>query len=146
MVWYNYGKLVILNHSHSEAVDLIADTMKVALMKTSYSINIDTHDHWDDVSASGIVATGYTAGGNALASKAITQDNTNDRAELDAADLTFSSIGNGSNDSFNQIIIWKDTTTPSTSPLVAHATISSTTTNGGDVTLQWDAEGILQLS
>jgi len=152
MVWYNGGKLRILNASHAEAIDLVADTINVALMKTSYTINIDTtgHEHFDDVSASEIVATNYVVFGGgteaALASKAVAADDTNDRAEFDAQDLTYSNIGNGSNDTFDQIIIYKDTATASTSSLIAHATVNSTTTNGSSITLQWDAQGILQLS
>lgn len=149
MVWFNFGKQIILDQSHTNAVDLINDTIKVAVMKTSYAINIDTHDFLDDVTASEIVATNYTAGfsgGGTLAGNAITLDTTNDQAEFDATDQTFTSLGNGSNDTFDQIIIYKSITSNAASPLIAHATVNSTLTNGSDVVLVWNAaSGILQL-
>lgn len=149
MVWYNFGKLIILDAGHTNAVDLTNDTIKVALMKTTYSIDIDTHDFLDDVTASEIVATNYTtgfSGGGTLGTKATNQDNPNDRAEFDAADQLFSSIGNGSNDTFDQIIIYKSITSNAASPLIAHATVTSTTTDGGDITLVWNPEGILHIT
>jgi hypothetical protein len=144
MVWYNRGKLVLLQDSHADAIALSTDTVKAALMKTTYSIDIDAHHGWTDVSASEISATSYVAGGGTLGSKAFEEDDTNDRAEFTAADTVFAAIGNGGNDTFDQIIIYSDT--PAGKPLIAHSTVTSTDTNGGDVTLQWNAEGILQVT
>jgi len=65
------------------------DTIKVMLVN-GYTPNIDTHSSRADVTneASG---TGYTAGGVALGTLACTQDNTNDRAQLTAANPSWSS-------------------------------------------------------
>jgi hypothetical protein len=145
MVWYNYGKYYLLKQDDAtSSIDVLTDTIKVALMKTSYSINIDTHDFYNDVSGSEIVATSYVAG--TLASKGVACDTTNDRAEFDALDLAFTNIGGAANDTFDQIVIFKDTGTPATSTLIAHATVTSTTTDGGTITLVWNAEGILHIT
>ena len=158
MVWFNNGKTVFLDPRFNWGTampeppfEILLDVIFVALMRAAYSINIDTHLDFADVSTNEIVATGYVARGDAspLASKAVVVDNPNDRAEFDAADLTYSSIGNGTNDTFTQIIIGRENTTTPTnadSPLIAHATVASTLTNGGDITLQWNAEGILQIT
>ncbi len=97
--------------------------------------------------------TGYTGGFNGasrtvLASRTITQDDANDRAELDAADKTFSSIGSGS-ESINFLLIIDETGEAADTATDILASLDSNlpvTTNGGDVTFQFDAEGILQLT
>lgn len=150
MAWYNRGKLVILDAQleGEPPVDLRGDVVKIALMTSAYVPNIDTHDHFDDVTGE-LVATGYATRGLALASKTITQDDVNDRAEFDAADLTFSAIGNGVNGTFNQVIVLREQdagVTNANTVLIATMTCAATLTNGGAITLQWNAEGILQLS
>ena len=158
MVWYNSGKVIILDPSFAGVppvgeppLELLLDVIRVALMDTTYAINIDTHVDFDDISASEIVATGYTPRGNAiaLASKTIVVDNTNDRAEFDAADLTYTAIGNGANDTFDQIVVMRAQSAGETdilTLLIAHTTVSTTATNGGNITLVWNAEGILHIT
>ena len=161
MVWYNTGKTIMLDPSFNwgtampEApLQLLSDVVFVALMLTTYSLNIDTHLDFADVATSEIAnsgVTGYVARGDGtpLASKAVVVDNTNDRGEFDAANLVYTAIGNGTNATFDQIVIGREndtTPTDATSPLIAHSTVSSTTTNGGDVTLVWNAEGILHIT
>jgi len=60
----------------------------VALLADTYAPNAD-HDFFDDVDQDEISATGYTQYGQALASPAITKDNANDRAYLDATDSSW---------------------------------------------------------
>lgn len=57
-------------------IDLANDTIKVMLLTSSYTPDLD-HDFVDDVSANEVSGTGYTAGGATLASKAITDDDAN---------------------------------------------------------------------
>lgn len=155
--WFNTGKAIILDPSYSgvgeSPLQLLLDRVVPGLMKTSYTPDIDTHINYDDISASGIVATNYVepgnASSNALASKTIAVDNTNDRAEFDAADLVYTSIGNGSNDTFDVIVITREqdaSISEANTFLIAYADVASTTTNGGNITLVWNAEGILQLT
>ena len=158
MVWFNTGKTIMLDPSFNWGTAmpeapfaLLLDKIFIALMKTSYVINIDTHLDFADVVASEIVATGYVGRGDAqaLASKTVAVDNTNDRGEFDAADPTYTAIGNGANDTFDEIVVGREndtTPTDASSPLIAHATVASTLTNGGDVTLQLNAEGLLQIT
>ncbi len=157
MVWYNNGKVIILDPSFAgvgEApLELLLDRIVPGLMKTTYSIDIDADLQYDDISASGIVATNYIEPGNAssveLGTKATTVDNTNDRAEFDAADTVYTSHGNGANDTFDQIVITREqdaSISEANTQLIAHTTVSSTTTNGGNITLVWNAEGILQIT
>ena len=45
------------------------DAIKMGLLSSAYTPNLATHVHWSDISANEISGTGYTAGGQALASK-----------------------------------------------------------------------------
>jgi len=69
-------------------IDLQADNIGVMLATASYTPDADAHNFRDDVTNE-VSGTGYTAGGADLASKTVTQDNTNNRAVFDAADLTW---------------------------------------------------------
>lgn len=156
MVWYDVGRYVILDATQEgePPVDLLGDIIRVGLFLTTYTINIATHDHWDDIAVSEISnsgVTGYVARGDGiqLGTKTITNDTGNSRAEFDAADHVYTAIGNGTNATFDQIVIGREQdagATDANTVLLGHATVASTTTNGGDVTLQWNAEGILQLT
>src|SRR6185436_20007850 len=53
------------------AVDFLSDTIKVALVASGYTPNLDTHETFADITKE-VSGTGYTAGGAALASKTIT--------------------------------------------------------------------------
>jgi ApbE superfamily uncharacterized protein (UPF0280 family) len=103
------------------------DNIKVSLVDTgTYTVVIDTHEFYSDLS--GVVADS----GN-LASKTVAL------GVADAADVTFSSVTGSSAEA---LVIWKDTGTASTSPLIAYidtATNLPITPNGGDITVAWDS-------
>lgn len=158
MVWYNRGKHIMMNPSAAGVGEppftLLTDEILIALMLNAYSINIDTDEQFDDIATSEISnssVTNYTARGNGilLASKAITVDNTGDRAEFDADDLVYTAIGNGTNATFDQIVVARQQDagdTDANTELLAHTSVSATITNGGNVTLVFNAEGLLQLT
>ena len=126
-------------------IDLVNDTIKVMLVTSDYTPDVDSHDHKDDIDALSVEVsgTGYTAGGAALANKTTTQDNTNDRGVFDADDVTWSS----STITARGAIIYKDTGTASTSPLIAYVDFGADkSSSGGNFTIQWDADGILYIS
>lgn len=52
-------------------VDFLSDTIKIALMTNTYSVNLDTHETFADITNE-VSGTGYTAGGATLGTKAIT--------------------------------------------------------------------------
>lgn len=144
---YNNAKGFLIDGS----IDLDGDTMMIALLGTGYSVDIDAHSAWSDVSASEISATGYTAGGSALASLAVGVDTGNDRAYFDAADPAWTSIGTATAGS---AVIYKDSGAATTSWLVCHIDTATGATfpvdlTGGDYTITFAATsdgGILWLS
>ncbi len=142
IVFYNSAKKKILDND----IDFAADTIKVTL-HTGYTPNIDTHDFRDDVSATEYsTASGYTAGGVTLGSKTVTVDTSNDQADVDAADASWTGLGPLSPATPSHAIIWKDTGTPSTSPLIAYIVLGTTATNGSNYAIAWNAGGIFTLT
>ena len=90
--------------------------------------------------------TNYTAGGIALLSETVTKDDANDRGEFDAADITWSSLGAGTRDYAGLIVYKFITNTSSSLPICWIDDGFPFAGNGSDVTVQWNAEGILQAS
>jgi len=138
----------------TQPVDLIVDTIRVMLCTSSYVANRDD----DLIDAGGandaidheLSGTGYTAGhGNSgrktLASKTITVDKPNDRTEFDAADVVWASISAGT---AAQAIVHKEGSADDTTARpICHIDTGGfpIVTNGGDLTITWNAEGIFQL-
>lgn len=122
-VFYNAGKGEILKAN----IDLESDTIKLAFMGTSYTPDVDAHVYWSDISAS--IASGTTA--QTLASKTVTVDNTNNRAEFDAANISLSNITTNT----NKFVLYKDTGVAATSPLICCIDITEGTLSPTDGTL-----------
>jgi len=120
---YDHGREGFLDGS----IDWDTDDIKFVFTDhTDDTPNPATDDMLNDISA-GTVATS----GN-LASKTVTL------GVADAANTTVSTV---TGDAFDSISLYKDTTDPATSRLIAYiddATGLPCTPNGGDITVQWD--------
>lgn len=136
-VVYNSFKRDIMNGS----IDLDTDTIKVALVTSTYSPNIDTHDNFDDITNE-VSGAGYTSGGATL-SVTVSVDTTDDEGVFDATDVTWST----STITARGAVIYKSTGTPSTSKLVCYIDFGADkTSTAGDFTIVWNSEGILNLN
>lgn len=128
-------------HLMSGNIAPLTDTLKCMLVTSSYTPDQDAHEYADDVTNE-VTGTGYTAGGATLASKTITQDNDNDVVVFDFADpaWTDSSI------TARGAVIYKDTGTPSTSPLIAYLDfITDRQTIGVDFNIRINESGFIEL-
>lgn len=83
---FNSFKRDIANGS----INLATDAVKIMLVGSAYTPNIDTHTKRSDVTNE-VSGTGYTAGGVALVNKAVTMNTTSDKGVFDADDITLSS-------------------------------------------------------
>lgn len=114
-------------------VDLNDGTVKAVLIDTSDYTYSAAHDFYDDASA-GAVGTPQTIGNTTVTNGLFDGDN-----------VTFTAL---SGDECEAIIIFIDTGDPATSRLVAYIDTGVTglpvTPNGGDVTISWNASGIIQ--
>lgn len=125
----------------NKVVDLEADTIKVMLLDTNHSFDADD-DVITDVSANELASgNGYTTGGAALATKAVTQDDTNDLAKFDADDTAWTSA------TFSAYfaVIWDDTAADDC--IICTIDFGGVkTVTSGTLTLQWSASGIITLA
>lgn len=136
-VIYNSFKSKIMDGS----IDLDTDTIKVALVTSTYTPNQDTHEDYADITNE-VVGTGYTAGGETL-TVTISTDDTDNEGVFDATDVTWTS----STITARGAVIYKDTGTPGTSWFVCYIDFGADkTSTAGTFTLAWNAEGILNLA
>jgi len=104
------------------------DAIKAVLVDTgAYVVNLSAHEFLADVSGGARIATSGAFAGKATSGGA-----------ADANDVTFSSVVGAS---VEAIILYKDTGSDATSPLIAYidtATGLPITPNGGDIIVTWD--------
>ncbi len=109
-------------------INWMTDTVKVILVDTgAYTPQTSVHQYLSDIPTSARIAGPVT-----LTAKATTG------GAADAADVTFTAVSGASIES---IIIYVDTGTEATSPLIAYidtATGLPITPNGGDIIVTWD--------
>lgn len=136
-----YGNLGI--SLFSKKINYTSDTIKVALVSSSYTPNQDTHDFWDDVSANEITGTGYTTGGATLSNKTITYNSSTNKTTLDADNVTWSSC----TFTCRYVVIYCDSGTASTSALIAYIDLGADiATANGTFTLTFDGSGIMSVT
>lgn len=138
---YNRFKYQQLGDTGVTPTNLKTDTIKISLHTSSYTPDIDTHEFFDDVTNE-VTGTGYTAGGNTL-SVTTSQDNTNDKGVFDATDTSWTTA----TITARYAVIYKDTGTPSTSPLVCYLDFGSDfTSSGGTFLITFHADGIINIT
>lgn len=121
---YGKGKEKLLSGS----INIPSDTIKAALVSTSYTANLSTDEFHSTISAY-VLGTPQTLG-----TKTVTL------GVFDAADPTFSAVAGGS--TARALVIYKDTGVSGTSPLLAYIdTITGfpLSTNGGDIQIIFDS-------
>jgi hypothetical protein len=114
-----------------------SQTYRCLLTTSSYAPNIDTHTMVSDVTNE-LSGTGYAR--KDLASRAVTVDNTNDRAGYSANNVTWSSITAGGATAA-KCVVYKFNTSDADSPVIACLDITPTVLNGGDFTVAWNGGG-----
>ncbi len=144
-LWMVTGKLfgLLFTALWNKEIDYLADTIKVMLTTLTYVPNQDTHDYKDDVTNE-VTGTGYTAGGETLASKTVTYTAATNKHVLDAADVTWSA----STITARIAVIYDSTpATDATRPLMGYQDfITDKSSDAGDFTIQWDAAGLIEIT
>lgn len=119
--------------------DLENDVVQCALLNSTHAFDVD-HNTWSQVSANEISGTGYTANGNALAGKAVTQDQTDNEGVFDANNAVWTSA------SFTaaHAVIWDNT---ANDELIASIDFGGDQqVTSGTFTIQWNTEGIININ
>lgn len=114
--------------------DLSAGTLKAALVDTGTYTYSASHEFYSSVS-SAVVGTPQTLGSKTFTSGLV-----------DAGDVTYTAV---SGNSCEAIVLYIDTGNEATSRLFAYIDTGVTglpvTPNGGNITITWNASGIVQL-
>ena len=141
-------------------IDPTNDTLRVALVSddTAYTFDVDNHDTVADILDDGTTAKEFTGSGysrQTLSNVTVTVDDTDDEGVIDADDVVFSGLDG---DDIQAVIIYKqvggDDSTPGDDPVLDVRDNDSAgsiadlpqATNGGDITLQFDSEGVINFS
>jgi hypothetical protein len=141
--WFGNALVGQFSSTAARRVDWDADTIMCSLHQNTFSPNVDTQDFWDDVSATELAATGgYTTKGVALTTIAPAYTAGSNTTVLDANDA----VWNSATFSAYYAIIWKDTGTASTSPLLGYVDFQGVqTVSSGTFTIQWASDGVLKI-
>lgn len=115
-------------------VDLDTDTLKLALVTSSYTPNV-AHDEWADVSANEVATgSGYTTGGVTLANPVATN------STIDFDDVTWTALTK----TFRYAVCYKSGSAGAlTNPLLFYLLLDTTpadvVSSGSNYTIQWHA-------
>jgi len=125
-----------INALAAAGINLTSDTIKVVACDSSYTANMSSDQYLSAIDSGARIATAT------LSSKSFTD------GVFDAADPTFTAVASG--DTITQLVIYKDSGSPSTSALIWR--IDSYTglpyaTDNGDIVLAWpnDANKIFKI-
>lgn len=110
-------------------IDLDSDNIKILFYDNSFSSG---HEFVSDLTGADIIARS----GN-LSGKSVTG------GVFDASDLTVTSV---SGSAFDHVILYKDTGSDATSPLIAFFDVTTFTPTGGDVDVVFNASGIFSIA
>jgi hypothetical protein len=125
-------------------IDWATASVKVMLVDSSYALDIDAHSFKNNIDDLGVEVTGdgYTAGGQALANKAITRDDANDWSTFDADD----SVWSNSTITARGAVVYYDTGDATTSTLIAYVDfVTDKSSSAGDFIIQWHTDGIYRI-
>ena len=145
-IWIFFAHFKRNTMDGTDSVDFDTDIMKIALVTNGNvpDVTITGDDFFDDLEATEVSGTGYSAGGIALTTRTIVESG--GTVTFDADDVTWSQDGSGFTDA-RHAILYHDTGTPTTSSLVATMNMAVDKGNTtGDLTLEFASTGLFTLS
>lgn len=120
-------------------IDFDNDTLKVMIVTNTYVPSATTHDFINDVTNE-VSGTNYVAGGNQVTGITVTESS--GTVTVDGNNVTWLQDASGFTDG-RFAILYKDTGTPTTSPLVSFTDFTADKGNvSGDLSIEWNALGI----
>lgn len=140
-IYNNYkGKIGTIDWNDNSGV-----TVKVMLVTSSYTVDVDAHLVKKDIDDLSVEASGdgYTAGGAVVANRVINIDNGTDSAKFDADDVTWTN----STITAHGAVIYQDTGDNTTSTLIAYVDFGADkSSSDGDFVLQWATDGVYKIA
>lgn len=143
--WYGRALEGQYGTTAARRVDWVTDTIKCALVTNTYTPDQDAHDFYNDLTNELSTAGGYTSGGATLGTKSVSYDTTSNENRLICADIAW---GPGATfGPFRKGIIYKDTGSAATSPLLGYITFDvDQSVSNGTFTIDVDATGLLYIT
>jgi hypothetical protein len=139
---YNLARQYLIDGT----IDVDTDTIKLALVRSTYTPAVTTDNEWADVSGDEVASgDGYTTGGATLAGASLNESA--GTVTFDATDVTWSSLTK----TFRYGVLYKSGTANGiTNPLIAYILFDTTpadvSVSGVDFLVQWHGDGIFTLS
>ena len=123
----------------NKEIDLLDDTIKVALTTSTFVPALDTHDYFNDVTNE-VVGTGYTAAGASVTTDTLTYTAATNTWMYDGDDTQWTS----STITARIAVIYDSTpATDATRPLISYQDFGADqTSSAGTFKIQWAAAGI----
>lgn len=141
-VWYGQGVLGLMSATATRRVDWVGDDITVSLHTSAYVPNQDTDDFLPDATNE-VSGNGYAR--QDLTTATPTYDTATNHVQLPATNTTFTATGAGWTHRY--IVIWKDTGTAGTSPLLGYVDTLGQSVPAGNYVIDWDdVEGVLAFS
>jgi|LakMenEpi03Aug12_release.lakeMendotaPanAssembly.Ray.scaffolds.fasta_scaffold141957_5 hypothetical protein len=142
--FYQLWKQSILTGVGASELNTGAGASVIFVDTGTYSVNLTTHDFFNDLSGT------YGDGGTARANSEVITSPTYTLGTFDGADTVFASVNTSSTTVEGFVIFVNDSSADATSPLVAFFDASITgmpfsTSSGSQVTIAWNASGIFAL-
>ena len=141
--WFNYAKQQLMNGG----IDLDTDDIRAGLFMSNTTIDTEN----DGISTiSGFTTLDECDGAGysrlALTGEAVNLDDANDRAEFDADDANFGAVSAATRDVIGALVYKHVTNDTDSIPIAWVEFATAKTMDGSNFTIQWNTEGILQLS
>lgn len=142
--WYGLALQKAYTNTATDQLNWTTDTIKVALVTSTYSPNQDTDNY---ANLAGFTANELTGGGYAratLGTKTLTYDGPTNTIRFKAADASF---GPGFTGTFRYAVVFKDTGTAATSPLMGYIDFGADQSiAAGTFTINFDTtDGVLRV-
>lgn len=138
-----YSNWLLKGYDASTKINLASggDTLKIALVTSTYAPNQATHDFFDDVTNETIGSTGYTSGGNTLTSQTCTLSSTTLKFDANDPAWTTSTI------TARGAVVYKSTGVASTSPLICYIDFGADYASvGGTFAITFATAGIVNIT
>jgi len=138
---YTYAKAKLL----SGDIDLDADDIRVLMVMSNTTCDTEEDKVFIDDFTTLDECDGANYARKTLAGEAVAADEANDRGEFDADDFTWTALGVGTRQNVG-IVVFKFVTNDTDSIPIVYIDSGGFPFdgNGGNVTMQWNVEGILQ--
>lgn len=127
MPMYNRGKVQNASFDWDDG----AQTFRVLLVTSSYTPNVD-HDFVSDVVANEATGTGYVR--KDVTGRSVTIDDTNDRADHDANNITWTALTSA----FRYAIVYRLVTNDADSPVLCYFDLGAQSVTAQDFTIKWN--------